>query len=183
MDTLRISATGHDRSVKRGPQGYDPSEWREHAGAVGRFPIRPSTRVIECGRGRPVRYPHRYKNTWLAFTPSACAIRATLAPGNSVSSTIRRFLPSATACDPSQKGQVSTFIEARAELRTLALHRVNIAVIEMTLIPCIVALKGSCKHELTTIREDCLRVRGYELFPVDRRARFDKPGTIFTATR
>jgi len=35
-----------------GDQLVLPGKFCEHAGALGRFPIRPSTRVIECGAGR-----------------------------------------------------------------------------------------------------------------------------------
>ncbi len=47
--------------------------------------------VESAGNISPFRYARRHRNTWFAFTPSACATRATLAPGSSVSSTIRRF--------------------------------------------------------------------------------------------
>jgi hypothetical protein len=39
----------------------------------------------------PRTYARRHLNTWFAFTPSACATRATLAHGSNVDSTIRRF--------------------------------------------------------------------------------------------
>lgn len=50
-----------------------------------------SSTVESPGGKSPVRYARRHRNTWLAFTPSACATRATLAPGNNVGSTIRRL--------------------------------------------------------------------------------------------